>query len=211
MTRATMLEVLQQDYIKTAGAKGIGQRGILFAHALKNAAVPVVTVIGLGIAVLIGGAVVTESVFVIPGLGRLTVGSILRRDYPVIQGLVLLFSFAYVIVNLCIDLLGLLAIMGLIAVLAPYLVTVDPTPAWRTREPSALYWFGTDMFGRDVYSRVLYGARISLIFGFSVAFLASVIGLAIGLVSGFLRWADGAIVRVMDGLMSILPILLAIA
>jgi peptide/nickel transport system permease protein len=105
MTRATMLEVLQQDYIKTARAKGIGQGGILFVHALKNAAVPIVTVIGLGIAVLIGGAVVTESVFVIPGLGRLTVDSILRRDYPVIQGLVLLFSFAYVLVNLGIDLL----------------------------------------------------------------------------------------------------------
>ena len=105
MTRATMLEVLAQDYIKTARAKGIGQGGILFVHALKNAVVPIVTVIGLGIAVLIGGAVVTESVFVIPGLGRLTVDSILRRDYPVIQGLVLLFSFAYVIVNLGIDLL----------------------------------------------------------------------------------------------------------
>jgi peptide/nickel transport system permease protein len=105
MTRATMLEVLQQDYIKTARAKGLGQSGILFVHALKNAAVPIVTVIGLGIAALIGGAVVTESVFVIPGLGRLTVDSILRRDYPVIQGLVLLFSFAYVLVNLGIDLL----------------------------------------------------------------------------------------------------------
>ena len=105
MTRATMLEVLAQDYIKTARAKGIGQGGILFVHALKNAAVPIVTVIGLGIAVLIGGAVVTESVFVIPGLGRLTVDSILRRDYPVIQGVVLMFSFVYVLVNLLIDLL----------------------------------------------------------------------------------------------------------
>jgi peptide/nickel transport system permease protein len=105
MTRASMLEVLQQDYIKTARAKGMGQGGILFVHALKNAAVPIVTVIGLGIATLIGGAVVTESVFVIPGLGRLTVDSILRRDYPVIQGLVLLFSFAYVLVNLGIDLI----------------------------------------------------------------------------------------------------------
>lgn len=105
MTRASMLEVLQQDYIKTARAKGMGQGAILFVHALKNAAVPIVTVIGLGVAVLIGGAVVTESVFVIPGLGRLTVDSILRRDYPVIQGLVLVFSFTYVIVNLCIDLI----------------------------------------------------------------------------------------------------------
>jgi peptide/nickel transport system permease protein len=105
ITRATMLEVLSQDYIRTARAKGAGQRSILFLHALKNAAVPIVTIIGIGIALLIGGAVVTESVFAIPGLGRLTVDAILRRDYPVIQGVVLLFSFVYVLVNLVIDLL----------------------------------------------------------------------------------------------------------
>ena len=105
ITRATMLEVLSQDYVRTAKAKGVGQRQILFVHALKNAAVPIVTVIGIGFAALIGGAVVTESVFAIPGLGRLTVDAILRRDYPVIQGVVLLFSFAYVMVNLVVDLL----------------------------------------------------------------------------------------------------------
>ena len=105
ITRATMLEVLQQDYVRTARAKGVGQRGILFLHALKNAAVPIVTVVGIGVALLIGGAVVTESVFAIPGLGRLTVDAILRRDYPVIQGVILLFSFVYVLVNLAIDLL----------------------------------------------------------------------------------------------------------
>jgi len=105
ITRATMLEVLQQDYIRTARAKGAGQGSILFLHALKNAAVPIVTVIGIGVALLIGGAVVTESVFAIPGLGRLTVDAILRRDYPVIQGVILLFSFVYVLVNLAIDLL----------------------------------------------------------------------------------------------------------
>ncbi|MCI0753178.1 ABC transporter permease [Teichococcus vastitatis] len=104
ITRATMLEVLQQDYIRTARAKGAGQRTILFLHALKNAAVPIVTVIGIGVALLIGGAVITESVFAIPGLGRLTIDAILRRDYPVIQGVVLLFSFVYVLVNLLIDL-----------------------------------------------------------------------------------------------------------
>src|SRR3984957_3906609 len=100
---ATKLEVLQQDYIHTARTKGMGQRSILFIHALKNAAVPIVTVIGLGIALPIGGAVVTESGFAIPGLGRLTVDAILRRDYPVIQGIVLLFSFLYVLVNLMVD------------------------------------------------------------------------------------------------------------
>ena len=103
ITRASMLEVLQQDYIRTARAKGLDQRSILFVHALKNAAVPIVTVIGIGIALLIGGAVVTESVFAIPGLGRLTIDAILRRDYPVIQGIVLMFSFLYVLVNLMVD------------------------------------------------------------------------------------------------------------
>jgi peptide/nickel transport system permease protein len=105
ITRAAMLEVLSQDYIRMARAKGLGQRSILFLHALKNAAIPIVTVIGIGVALLIGGAVVTESVFAIPGLGRLTVDAILRRDYPVIQGIVLMFSFVYVLVNLVIDLL----------------------------------------------------------------------------------------------------------
>jgi peptide/nickel transport system permease protein len=105
ITRATMLDVLSQDYVRTAKAKGVGQPAILFVHALKNAAVPIVTVVGNGVALLIGGAVVTESVFAIPGLGRLTVDAILRRDYPVIQGVVLLFSLTYVLVNLAVDLL----------------------------------------------------------------------------------------------------------
>lgn len=105
ITRTTMLDVLNQDYVRTAKAKGVGQLPILFLHALKNAAVPIVTIIGNGVALLIGGAVVTESVFAIPGLGRLTVDAILRRDYPVIQGVVLLFSITYVLVNLVVDLL----------------------------------------------------------------------------------------------------------
>ncbi len=109
---------------------------------------------------------------------------------------------------------ALLAVMVLIAIFAPLLGTVDPTalaPAKRTRPPSNLYWFGTDMLGRDVYSRVLYGARVSLIVGFAVAVLASVIGMAIGVVSGFVRVLDMVVMRMMDGLMSIPPILLAIA
>jgi peptide/nickel transport system permease protein len=108
VTRASMLEVLEQDYIRTARAKGLNQSKVLFVHALKNAAVPIVTVIGLGIALLIGGAVVTESVFAIPGLGRLTVDAILQRDYPVLQAVVLLFSFIFVIVNLGVDLVYIL-------------------------------------------------------------------------------------------------------
>uniref|UniRef100_A0A9E8A900 ABC transporter permease n=1 Tax=Bosea sp. NBC_00436 TaxID=2969620 RepID=A0A9E8A900_9HYPH len=109
---------------------------------------------------------------------------------------------------------GLLILMALIGIFAPLLWTTDPTaisPARRTRVPSELYWFGTDMLGRDVYSRVIYGARVSLLVGFSVAVLSSVIGLAIGLFAGFIRWADGVIMRIIDGMMSIPPILLAIA
>jgi peptide/nickel transport system permease protein len=104
-TRAAMLEVLSQDYVRTARAKGLGEGGILFLHALKNAAVPIVTVIGIGVALLIGGAIVTESVFAIPGLGRLTIDAILQRDYPLIQGIVLMFSMVYVFVNLAVDLI----------------------------------------------------------------------------------------------------------
>ena len=273
ITRASMLEVLQQDYVRTARAKGLGQRDILFVHALKNAAVPIVTVIGIGIALLIGGAVVTESVFAIPGLGRLTVDAILRRDYPVIQGIVLLFSFVYVLVNLMVDVtlhaarsedpllsvstsarhrcrrasssrrqlpdllppvkirrgvLGFLRNHPTVAIGGALLLVMrpdrrssrpgsGPSTRPRSRRPSARaclprdYWFGTDMLGRDIYSRVLYGARVSLTVGFSVAILASLAGLAIGLVSGFVRWADGIIMRFMDGLMSIPPILLAVA
>jgi peptide/nickel transport system permease protein len=109
---------------------------------------------------------------------------------------------------------GLLLCLVLIGIFAPYLWTLDPTalaPAKRTRAPSADFWFGTDALGRDVYSRVLYGARVSLTVGLSVAALASLAGLAIGLVSGFVRWADGILMRFMDGLMSIPPILFAVA
>lgn len=104
MTRASVLEVLNEDYIRTARAKGQVERKILFRHALKNAAVPIVTVVGIGIALLIGGVVVTESVFAIPGLGRLTVDAVLARDYPTIQAVILLFSGVYVGINLLIDL-----------------------------------------------------------------------------------------------------------
>lgn len=104
ISRASMLEVLGEDYIRTARAKGVGDRSVLMRHALKNASVPIVTIIGIGVALLIGGVVVTESVFNLPGLGRLTVDAVLHRDYPIIQGVILVFSAAYVGVNLLIDL-----------------------------------------------------------------------------------------------------------
>lgn len=104
MTRAAMLDVLGEDYIRTARAKGVSDRRLLFVHALKNAAVPVVTIVGTGFALLISGVVVTESIFNIPGIGRLTVDAVLARDYPVIQAMILLTSALYVFVNLLIDL-----------------------------------------------------------------------------------------------------------
>jgi len=269
ITRATMLEILNQDYIRTARAKGAGQWTILFLHALKNAAVPIVTVVGIGVALLIGGAVITESVFAIPGVGRLTIDAILRRDYPVIQGVVLMFSFVYVLVNLLIDLsytlfdpriryieyivtssrefaaaetlpdimqprfprkglvgyvlrnptiaIGsvLLLLMIAIAIFAPYLWTKDPTalaPAMRTRSPSAAAWVGYRHVWDATSIRVSSTAHaVSLTVGFGVAIAASIIGLAIGLISGFVRRFDNVIMRMMDGLMSIPSILLAIA
>jgi peptide/nickel transport system permease protein len=104
ITRASMLEVLSEDYIRTAHAKGVATTSVLLRHALKNAAVPIVTVIGIGFALLISGVVITETVFNIPGLGRLTVDAVLKRDYPIIQGLIILFAGAKVLVNLVTDL-----------------------------------------------------------------------------------------------------------
>jgi peptide/nickel transport system permease protein len=105
MTRTSVLEVLNEDYVRTARAKGLPELKVVFGHALRNAAVPIVTVIGVGIALLIGGVVVTETVFNIPGLGRLTVDAVLARDYPTVQAVIMLFSVAYVLINLGIDLL----------------------------------------------------------------------------------------------------------
>ena len=104
ITRTSVLEVLSEDYIRTAHAKGLRARRVLIGHALKNAGVPIITVIGVGVGLLMGGVVITESVFGIPGIGRLTVDAILARDYPVIQGVILVFSGVYVLVNLLVDL-----------------------------------------------------------------------------------------------------------
>ncbi len=103
ITRASLLEVLGQDYIRTARAKGLRPREVLLRHALKNASVPIVTIIGVGVGMLIGGVVVTESVYNIPGIGRLVVDSVLARDYPVIQGVILMFSGIYLLINLVVD------------------------------------------------------------------------------------------------------------
>ena len=105
MTRASMLEVLREDYVRTARAKGLGEQAVLLGHAFKNASIPVVTIIGIGIAGLVSGLVVTEAVFGIPGVGRLIVDAVNRRDYPVIQGVILMVTLAYVLINLIVDLI----------------------------------------------------------------------------------------------------------
>ncbi len=105
MTRASMLEVLREDYVRTARAKGLGEQAVLLGHAFKNASIPVVTIIGIGIAGLVSGLVVTEAVFGIPGIGRLIVDAVNRRDYPVIQGVILMVTVAYVLINLIVDLI----------------------------------------------------------------------------------------------------------
>jgi peptide/nickel transport system permease protein len=104
MTRATVLETLKEDYVRTARAKGLSESVVLIRHALRNAALPIITVIGLGVAALLSGLVVTESVFAIPGLGRLLLNAILARDYPIIQGAILVTSTVYVFINLLVDL-----------------------------------------------------------------------------------------------------------
>jgi len=104
ITRASLLEVLEEDYVRTAHAKGLSTLTVVVTHALRNASIPIVTIIGVGLTLLIGGVVITESVFAIPGIGRLTVDAILRRDYPIIQAVILLSSGVYVLVNLVIDL-----------------------------------------------------------------------------------------------------------
>jgi len=105
ITRSSILEVMGEDYIRTARAKGIKEHAVMLSHALRNSAVPIITILGISIALLISGVVVTESVFNLPGLGRLVVESVLARDYPLIQGLILLFSMVYIGVNLTIDVL----------------------------------------------------------------------------------------------------------
>jgi peptide/nickel transport system permease protein len=105
ITRASMLEVMSEDYIRTARAKGVATLPMLLHHALRNAAVPIITVVGIGVALLISGVVITESVFNIPGVGRLVVDAITRRDYPIIQGVMIIFAGVYVLINLTVDIL----------------------------------------------------------------------------------------------------------
>src|SRR6266550_4640118 len=197
-TRSSMIEVLNHDYIRTARAKGASWRRVVFVHALKNALIPVVTIVGLQIGGIIEGAVVTETVFTWPGVGRLAVESIFNRDYTVVQGIVLL------------------AALFLVAILSPLISPHDPLAV----SPDKSYLppltpgnvLGTDELGRDLLSRILWGSRVSL----PVAFVAVAVGLfgggLIGLVSGYAGGiADLLLMRLVDALLAFPGLILAIA
>src|SRR2546421_55373 len=187
MTRSTVLEVLREDYVRTAWAKGLAGRMVVYKHALKNALIPVVTIVGGQLGVLLAGTVVVETIFALPGMGRLTVEAILYRDYPVVQTAI----FA--------------------EVLAPY-DPLAPQPEIRLARPSWDHPFGTDDIGRDVLSRVIHGARISLWVGLLAVGIGTAAGMVIGLLCGYCEGrVDLIFQRVMDAIQAIPALVLALA
>src|SRR5207237_396218 len=176
MTRSAVLDVLYQDYVRTARAKGVGEFLVLGRHALRNAFIPILTLLGLQSGQLMGGAVLTETVFAWPGLGRLMVKAIFARDYILLQGAVLVFA--------------LILVLALSAALAPWLAPYDPARqslVEKRSKPGAKYWLGADEFGRDILSRVIYGSRVALLVGVLSVLIAVAGGLVLGTISGFAR------------------------
>ena len=265
ITRSSMLEILRQDYIRTARAKGASEASVNYHHALKNAILPVITVIGIEAAFLIGGLIVTETVFNIPGVARFLVEALRWRDYPIVQNLVMLIAVVVVVANFTVDMLyardrsahpvhGLgrriwtrsttiancrraganathgwrrlaflaqrhvLGTIGLVimvlfvwlALFADLICRFDPLSvdsAHRLAAPDWRHWMGTDSFGRDVWSRIIHGARISLAVGIGSTALGSSIGVIVGLASGYLSgWVDLVFQRVTD-ILQALPLL----
>ena len=246
LTRAQLLEVLRQDYVRTAWAKGVRERAVVLKHSLKNALIPVITVLGTQIAQILGGVVIFETIFGLPGMGRFLFDAINQRDYPVIQGVNLVIVTVVVVMNLVVDacysyltrasgtdamanhvetltspstrtevaraetagvpVLGAVwrfcrrkplgAVGGLIvlvlivmAVFAPWIAhyAYDETlRGVRMKAPGAQFWMGTDNLGRDIWSRVVYGARISVTVGFCAVLILNVLAAGIGITSGYL-------------------------
>jgi ABC-type dipeptide/oligopeptide/nickel transport system permease subunit len=257
LTRTSMLEVLGQNYVTTARAKGLPEWLVITTHALKNAAVPVVTLIGLQFGTLLGGAVVTETIFAWPGVGRLAVQSIFVRDYPVVQAGVFVLALSFVGINLLVDLLygyldprirseespasppvpssrrrrrvmwalivpavPVIIAIG-VAVLAPWIAPHSPTsgrlaarlqpPVWQEGGNVARV-LGSDLLGRDVLSRLMWGARISLLIALLATLLGAAVGSLIGLVTGYYRGrVDRVITKLIDIQLAFPFVLLAIA
>ena len=271
MTRSSMLEVLGEDYIRTARAKGLTRMRVIVIHALRNAMLPVVTVIGLQVGTLLAGAILTETIFSWPGLGRWLIDALQRRDYPVVQGGVLLVATMIILVNLLVDLLygvvnprirhkkgaimsqvtenkviaapvpmtplqefwhyfkrnkgavvGLVyvVVMIVIAVFANFLAPYNPADQFRDSLLAPPFWqdggsmahlLGTDDVGRDILSRLMYGARLSLLVGCLVVVLSLILGVVLGLVAGYFGGVvDSIIMRVVDIMLALPSLLLAL-
>ena len=271
MTRSAMLEVLGEDYIRTARAKGLPRFRVIAIHALRNALIPVVTVIGLQVGVLFTGAILTETIFSWPGVGKWLIEGINRRDYPVLQGGTLLIGAIVMIVNLLVDVtyglinpahpahkmtaevletpivaaqpsapphpllefwsyfkanvgavagLVVIVVLVLLALFADFVAPHSPIltnnavflkpPFWQ-QGGSIAYPLGTDAIGRDILSRLIHGARLSLLIGIAVVTLSVVVGTILGLVAGFFRGViEIAIMRLMDITLTLPSLLLAI-
>jgi ABC-type dipeptide/oligopeptide/nickel transport system permease subunit len=222
LTRSAVLEVLGADYIRTARAKGVSEIWVVAKHTLKNAAIPIVTITGLQFGTLLGGAVVTETVFSWPGIGRLAVQSIYNRDYPVVQCTV----FARPRVGgrrvpwLTMAGAGFVLLVAAVAVAAPWLAPADPVrQSLRGRlSPPTLegidghaHLLGTDHLGRDVLSRVIYGSRVSLVVGVCAVLIGGLLGSALGILAGWSSGrVDAIIMTVADAQLAFPFILLAI-
>ena len=244
MVRGSLVEVMEQDYIRTARAKGLTEWVVVNAHAVRNALIPVVTVVGLQLGYLLGGAVVTETVFSWPGIGRLIVQAIAARDFPVVQAAVLLLAVTFVGINLAhrhalrgpgpedpprvrrrwrelrrarLALPGAAVVcaFAVAALLAPWLAPDDPTRANLANvlaRPSTAHLLGTDELGRDVFSRIVHGARLSMLEGLFAVALAAMLGVPLGLVAGYAGGAvDTVIMRFVDVLLAFPGVLLAVA
>ena len=262
-TRSAMLGVLKSDYVRTARAKGLSERTVLVKHALRNALVPIVTVTTLLFGELLGGAVLTEQIFTIPGFGKLVVDAVFNRDYAVVQGIVLCTAVGFIAMNILADaayrllnprmrdamsavetsrlpaadpvaarsrsrlrgklmanpaaLLGaaLVAFFIAVAALAPVLPIPDPIATdWLAvrKAPSAAHWLGTDEIGRDLLSRMIWGAQASLLAGVVSVAIAVLLGVPLGVASGYLRgWTDAVISRITEALLAAPFLILAIA
>ncbi len=244
-TRSAYLDVARSDFVRTAHGKGLSPGRVRGRHVLRNSSVPIVTMVGIQFGYLLGGTVVVEQVFALPGLGRLLLGAILQRDYAVVQSAVLLIAVAFVLVNLVVDLVyrvldprtapsstlglarriwadrngrvglivtGVIVLGGLLGLLG--LLPYDPVGqdvAARLRGPSASHVFGTDQFGRDVFSRALSGIFASLRVAVVSVAAAAALGTLIGVLSGYAGgWADAIAGRVTDVLFAFPAILLAL-
>src|SRR2546422_360833 len=193
-----MLDVLNQDFIRTARAKGVSDPPVVWKHALKNAAIPIVTIVGIELGTLLGGSVITETIFAWPGVGRLSVQAIYNRDYPVVQ-----------------------AAVFLLALTAPFVSPFDPlgqdlenrlkAPGWQDGT-GHVHPLGTDHLGRDILARVIFGARPALLVGVAAVLISGVLGMVTGLLSGYFGGrVDDVLMRLADIQLAFPFILLAIA